>query len=78
MHIITNGGIDSSDLTPEEQVVYDQKKSEQSDQLKANQKKASQYYSAIETLDPFISKIKTHKKIETLFDDLQDDLVELD
>lgn len=63
MHIIINEKTGVSDLTPEEQAVYDQKILKLSDQLKSNQRKAAQYYAATRVLNHFISKIKLNEKI---------------
>lgn len=62
MHIISHEGSFSSSLTPEEQFAYDQQKVKQSDRLKDNQRQLSKYYSAIKTLDHFVSEIKSKKK----------------
>jgi hypothetical protein len=50
----------TSDLTAEEQAIYDQKIKEESDQLKANQRKASDYYGAVKTLKQQLPKATAH------------------
>lgn len=78
MYIISQEGRDLSSLTPEELAVYEQKKVEQSNQLKDNQKQLSNYYSAVQTLDPFISKIKRDKHMDTLLNSLSEKFEILD